>query len=312
MSTDKLAQIAAGLAEKVTARRRGPEKDLVDLGSLINPALDDIGTRRNKPKGITTGYADLDKLLGGLRRKELIIFAGATAMGKSIALVDIARHVSIRLGLTVALFSLEMDRGMIFDRILSAESGVPHTLIRDGLPNNAPEWDRIMAHIGPMAHAPLYVSDRAPMRVADIDACCRRLQRSPAGLDLVIIDHMHLQSPSSDRITDPTAKIADISTGNKRLAMGLDVPVLVAAQFNRAPGARMDKTPQLSDLRGASNIEQDADKIVLLHRPDYYDRDTPRRGEVDLIGAKNRLGETATVTVAAQLHLSRFRDMAHA
>ncbi|WBB94231.1 DnaB-like helicase C-terminal domain-containing protein [Verrucosispora sp. WMMC514] len=309
VSTEKLAQIATELAEKVTARRRTRDRDLIDLGSLINPALDDISTRLHRPKGITTGYSDLDAVLGGMNRKELILFAGATAMGKSIALVDVGRHVAIRLGLTVALFSLEMDRGMVFDRVLSAESGVPHRLIRDGLPDSAPEWGPIMAHIGPMANAPLYVSDRAPLRVADIDACCRRLKRSVA-LDLVIIDHMHLLLPSSDRITDATAKIADISTGCKRLAMGLDVPVLAAAQFNRAPAARMDKTPQMSDLRGASNIEQDADKIVLLHRPDYYDPDSPRRGEVDLIVAKNRAGQTETVTVAGQLHLSRFRDLA--
>ncbi|WP_435819877.1 replicative DNA helicase [Micromonospora tulbaghiae] len=309
MDPDRLAELALELGRKAQARRAGAQSDLVLLGSLINPAFDDIEQRHTRPKGIPTGYSEVDEVLGGMRRKELILLAGATGMGKSIAVVDICRHVAIRQRLSVALFTLEMAKEEVFERVLSAESGVPHDRIRDGLPSDAPEWSQIERRIGPMANAPFYVSDRAPMRVADIERCCRQMLESPAGLDLVAIDHMHLLRASTDRITDPNQRVADVSTSLKNMAMALDVPVLSAAQFNRAPAARMDKTPQMSDLRGASNIEQDANKIILVHRPDYYDRDSPRGGEVDLIVAKNRSGRTKVVTVAAQLHLSRFADM---
>lgn len=305
---DQLAQLAAQVQERAASRRQNRDRDLIDLGSLINPALDDIETRKGRPQGIRTGYTDLDRLFGGMRRKELILFAGATGMGKSIALVDVARRAAIGDRLVTALFSLEMDRGVVFDRILAAEAGVPHHRIRDGeLDDN--DWARVSANIGPMANAPLWVSDRAPLRIADIHACCRRLQRT-VGLDLVIIDHLHLLLPSNDRITDATAQITDIANGAKQMGMSLDVPVLAAAQFNRANATRLDKRPQMTDLRGAAAIEQAADKIVLIHRPEYYDPDTPRRGEVDLIAAKNRNGAQDVITVAAQLHFSRFLDMA--
>jgi replicative DNA helicase len=303
---EDLAALAQLLIEKAQPRRRVLE--MTDLGSLVNPGLDDIEARRTRPPGISTGFKDLDRTLGGLRRKQLITIGGATSMGKSICLVDIARHVSIRLRLNVGFFTFEMGKEEIFDRILAAESGVPHTLIRDGM-LDTDDWQKVHSKIGPMANAPLFLMDKAPMRVKDIAHHCRQQQRGP-GLDIVFVDHMHLVSPSSDRIVDRTAIMADVSPDLKRLAMELDVPVVAAAQLNRNSNMRTDKTPELVDLKGSSSIEQDSNVVILLHRPEYYDKDSPRRGEADFIVAKNRNGEKKTITVAAQLHLSRFVDMA--
>lgn len=301
-----LAALAESLVAKAQPRRRVLE--MTELGSLVNPGLDDIEERSKRPAGITTGFADLDRLLGGLRRKQLVTIAGATGMGKTITLVDIARHISIKLRLKVAFFSLEMSKEEMFERVLSAESTVPHHLIRDGkLDEN--DWCRVFAKIGPMSNAPLFLSDRAPMRVRDIEQCCRQMLRGP-GLDVVVVDHMHLVSPSDSRLIDQTAIVADVSRGLKQLGMSLDVPVLAAAQLNRNPSSRPDKTPQLTDLKGSSSIEQDSNVVILVHRPDYYDPDSPRRGEADLVVAKNRNGSQGVVTVASQLHLSRFVDMA--
>jgi replicative DNA helicase len=302
-----LATLAESLLAKANTRRE--ELPVTEIGSMLNFALDDIQDRRGRKVGIPTGFTDLDRLLGNMRRKNLIVIAGATGMGKSIACVDIARHVAIKLRLKVALFSFEMSKEEIFDRVLAAESGVPHFLIRDGN-LETDDWARIHGQIGPMANAPLFLSDKAPMRVVDIAKVCRQLQRGP-GLDLVIVDHMHLAKPSDPKITDLTQIIANVSPDLKReVAMALDVPVIAAAQLNRNPSSRLDKAPQLTDLKGSSSIEQDANVVILIHRPDYYDKDSPRRGEADFIVAKSRSGPTDTVTVAAQLHLSRFYDMA--
>ncbi|MER7166993.1 replicative DNA helicase [Micromonospora sp. NPDC000207] len=303
---EDLAVLAQSLIEKAQPRRRVLE--MTDLGSLINPGLDDIEQRANRPPGIPTGFTDLDELIGGLRRKQLITIGGATGMGKSIALVDIARHIAIRQRLNVAFFSFEMSKEEIFDRILSAESKVPHHLIRDGKLEDR-DWSRVMSTIGPMANAPLFLMDKAPMRVKDIAYHCRQQQRGP-GLDVVMVDHMHLVSPSNDRIVERTAIMENVSPDLKRLSMELDVPVVAAAQLNRNPSMRADKTPELTDLKGASSIEQDSNVVILLNRPDYYDKDSPRRGEVDFVVAKSRNSETKVITMAAQLHLSRFVDMA--
>lgn len=303
---DDLAALAHSLIEKAQPRRRMLE--MTELGSLINPGLDDIEARRTRPPGISTGFSDLDRILGGLRRKQLITIAGATGMGKSIALVDIARHIAIRLRLNVAFFSFEMAKEEIFDRVLAAEASVPHHVIRDGMLEES-DWRRVNDKIGPMANAPLFLMDKAPMRVKEIAHHCRQQQRGP-GLDIAFVDHMHLVSPSSDKIVDRTAIMADVSPDLKRLGMELDIPVVAAAQLNRNPNTRADKTPELTDLKGSSSIEQDSNVVILLNRPDYYDKDSPRRGEVDFIVAKNRNGTTDTVRMAAQLHMSRFVDMA--
>ncbi|MEV1315340.1 replicative DNA helicase [Micromonospora arborensis] len=302
---DDLADLARSLVEKAQPRKR--KLEMTQLGSLINPGLDDIDARANRPPGISTGYTEVDAILGGLRPKQLVTVAGATGMGKSIALVDMARHIAIKSRLKVAFFTFEMSNNEVFDRILAAQSKVPHRLIRDGLLDQE-DWRRINSKIGPMSNAPLFLTDKAPMRVADIRGHCMRQQDGP-GLDVVFVDHMHLTYPSSPRIVDRTAIMADVSPALKLLGMELDVPVVAAAQLNRGPSARLDKTPELTDLKGSSSIEQDSNVVILLHRPDYYDKDSPRRGEVDFVIAKNRNGETGTVTMAAQLHLSRFVDM---
>lgn len=304
--TADVVTLATELLQQVQAHRADPQ--MVQLGSLINPCLDDIETRKDRPLGITTGYGDLDKLIGGLRRKQLITVAGVTGAGKSVFLIDVARHVAIHGKLTVAFFSFEMDESEIFDRILSAEARVPHMAVRDGYLSED-DWSRISGKIGPMSNAPLFLAAEGRMTVTQIKTRCERL-RARHGLDLVIVDHMHLLAPSQ-RCNDEQTRMANISRSLKQdLAVGLDVPVLAAAQLNRASGTRTDKRPQLTDLKHSSSIEQDSNMVVFVHREDYYDKESPRAGEADLIVDKNRSGPKDTITVAAQLHYSRFVDMA--
>lgn len=305
---ESVAALAQSLVGKVRPRRAA--LDLTELGSLINPALDDIEARKNRSVGIRTGFTDLDKLLGGLRRKQLVTVAGATGMGKSVFLIDVARNVTINQGLTAAFFTLEMSNDEVFERILAAEAGVHFGVIRDGELDDR-DWQKVTNRLGPMSNAPFFLSDRAPMTVAAMRDACVRLRDARGRLDVVFVDHMHLVKPSNPKIIEKRAIIENVSEGLKQdLAMALDLPVVAAAQLNRNPSSRSDKRPELSDLKDSSAVEQNSNVVVLIHRDDYYNKDSPRRGEADLVVDKNRAGPKDVVTVAAQLHFSRFVDMA--
>lgn len=300
-----IAALAQELVDSAQIRRQ--DLHMHQLGSLINPCLDDIEVRRHKPKGIKTGFTDLDKVIGGMAPKQLITIAGPTSSGKSVFVTDLARRVAIKDRMTVAFFSLEMAKEEIFDRVIAAEASVPHTAVRDGTLTEA-DWAKVTAKLGPMSNAPLFIADEGNMTVADIAARSRRL-RDRHGLDLVVVDHMHLVTPSR-RNLDEKGMADEISRDLKKLAMDLGRPVVVAAQMNRNPSIRADKKPQLTDLKNSSSIEQNSNIVLMLHREEYYDKSSPRQGELDVVVAKNRGGETRDVQLAAQLHLSRFVDMA--
>ncbi len=303
-----VADLAHHLAAKVT-KRRG-ETSMVTLGSLINPALDRIEERVNEKPGLDTGFVELDEMLGGIRRKQLVTIAGATSMGKSITLIDIARRMCIQDGHVGAFFSLEMGNDEVFERILSAQSGVLHKRIRTGQMDEN-DWSKATKQIGPMTNAPLLMSDRGGLNVAQIVRACEEVIRIHGRLDVVFVDHMHLVKASNPRIVERTAVLEDVSEGLKSsLATELDVPVIAAAQLKRNDNVKSDQPPQMSDLKGSSSIEQNSNIVILVHPPEYYDAESPRAGETDFVVAKNRDGEKGTVTVASQLHLSRFVDFA--
>jgi replicative DNA helicase len=302
----EVADLAQRLTAKV-AKRRGVSS-MVPLGSLINPGLDLIEERLKQKPGLDTGFRQLDELLGGIRRKQLVTVAGATSMGKSITLIDFARQMCIKDGQIGAFFSLEMGNDEVFERILSAQSEVLHKHIRTGKMDDS-DWSKATKQIGPMTNAPLLLSDRGKLTVAQIVQSCQEVIRSHGRLDVVFVDHMHLVKPSSPRIVERTAIIENVAEDLKsNLAMDLDVPVIAAAQLKRNDGVKADQPPQLTDLKGSSSIEQMSNVAIIVHRPEYYDAESPRAGETDFVVAKNRDGEKGTVTVASQLHLSRFVD----
>lgn len=277
------------------------------LGAFAEIGLRDIEMRKQQARGIPTGFADLDRLLGGLRAGQLIVVAGRPGMGKSTLGLDIARHVSIRCGLTTAYVSLEMTIQELFDRCLSAQARIPYHVVRDG-GLSEDDWIRASRALGPMAEAPLGFTDETGLTVTRIANKLRRQARQ--GLDLAVIDHLGLVRDPSVARQGRQAEIAQITRDLKELAKDLAIPIVALVQLNREVTNRSDKTPQLTDLRESGEIEQSADTVILVHRDDYYIKDSPRAGEADLIVAKHRGGPTDTITVAAQLHLSRFIDMA--
>jgi replicative DNA helicase len=221
--------------------------------------------------------------------------------------LDFARAAAIKNDMATVLFSLEMGRNEITMRLLSAEARVSLASMRTGQMSDD-DWARLARRMSEVADAPLFIDDSPNMSMMEIRAKCRRLKQRQ-DLKFVIIDYLQLMS-SPRRVENRQQEVSEMSRSLKLLAKELDVPVVALSQLNRGPEQRTDKRPLLSDLRESGSIEQDSDVVILLHREDFYEQESPRAGEADLIVAKHRNGPTMTVTVAFQGHYSRFVDMA--
>jgi replicative DNA helicase len=301
---DEAQQIAYGLT---TGDRNGDGFE--GLAALLQPALDEIeaASQQTGMRGIPSGWADVDRLLNGLSAGQLVIVAGRPGMGKSVASTNIAQHAALRHNMASAIFSLEMSKVEITTRILSAEARVPLNTLRSGQLSDD-DWTKLARRMGEISEAPLYVDDTPNMNLMEIRAKARRLKQRH-DLKLLVVDYLQLMT-SPRRTESRQQEVADISRGLKLLGKEVECPVIAVSQLNRGPEGRQDKRPSLADLRESGSLEQDADVVILVHRDDYYDKESPRAGEADFIVAKNRTGATDTITVAAQLHLSRFVDMA--
>ncbi|MEH0821281.1 MULTISPECIES: replicative DNA helicase [Micromonospora] len=305
---DDIVDLAQQAVYEITEKR--VSEDFAVLADMLQPTLDEIeavGAQGGVMTGVPTGFTDLDRLLNGLHAGQLIIVAGRPGLGKSTASMDFARNAAIRANQASAIFSLEMSKVEIVMRLLSAEARVPLHVLRSGQLSDD-DWTKLARCMGEISEAPLFVDDTPSMNLMEIRAKARRLKQKH-DLKLIVVDYLQLMT-SPKRTESRQQEVADLSRGLKLLAKEVECPVIAVSQLNRGPEQRTDKRPQLSDLRESGSIEQDADVVILLHRDDYYDKESPRAGEADFIIAKHRNGPTDTVTVAAQLHLSRFVDMA--
>jgi replicative DNA helicase len=269
--------------------------------------IEAIGSRGGEMVGVPTGFADFDELTNGLHAGQMIVLAARPAVGKSTLGLDVARSAAIKNNMATCIFSLEMSRNEITMRLLSAEARVPLHHMRTGRLTDD-DWTRLARRMGEVSNAPLFIDDSPNMSMMEIRAKCRRLKQRH-DLKLVIIDYLQLMS-SGKRVESRQQEVSEFSRAIKLLAKELEVPVIAISQLNRGSEQRTDKKPQMSDLRESGSIEQDADMVVLLHREELYERESPRAGEADFIVAKHRNGPTATITVAFQGHYSRFVDMA--
>ncbi|MFI7073601.1 replicative DNA helicase [Micromonospora sediminicola] len=307
-STDDLATLAQQAVFEVTAREQA--EDFNALADMLQPTVEEIeaaGKRGGEMVGVPTGFTDLDRLLNGLTPGQLVLVAGRPGLGKSTLAADVARHAAIRAGQASAIFSLEMSKVEIVMRLLSAEARVPLHVLRSGQLSDD-DWSKLAKCMGEIADAPLFVDDTPSMNLMHIRSKAQRL-RQRHDLRLLVVDYLQLMT-SPKRSESRQQEVADLSRGLKLLAKELHIPIIGVCQLNRGPEQRQNKLPQLSDLRESGSLEQDADVVILMHRDDYYDKESARAGEADVIVAKHRNGPTDTVTVAAQLHLSRFVDMA--
>ena len=266
--------------------------------------------KNGRSLGIPTGFTDLDSLTGGFRPGEVIIVAARPGLGKSTLALDFLRSCSITHGLPAALFSMEMGRDEIKNRLFSAQARIAlYHMRQQGLMNDE-DWTRLGRVTARITGAPLHIDAEPTQTLARIQARCRSMQQT-TGLRMVVIDYLQLlHTGTSRRAENRQQEVAEMSRNLKVMATELQVPVVVLSQLNRGPMQRADKKPMSSDLRESGSIEQDADIVILLHREDAYERESPRAGEADLIVDKHRNGHLATITLAFQGHYSRFVDMA--
>jgi replicative DNA helicase len=307
-NVDDMVDRAQAEVYDVTDRRTS--EDYLPLSAIMGDALNEIEAISNhggEMVGVPTGFADLDALTNGLHGGQMVIVAARPALGKSTLGLDLCRSASIKHNLPSVIFSLEMSRNEIVMRLLSAEAQVPLHHMRSGNMSDS-DWTKLASKMGTVSEAPLFIDDSPNMTLMEIRAKCRRLKQRH-GLRLVVVDYLQLMT-SGKRVESRQQEVSEFSRSLKLLAKELDVPVIAISQLNRGPEQRTDKRPMLSDLRESGSLEQDADVVLLLHREDAYERESPRAGEADFIVAKHRNGPTSTVTVAFQGHYSRFVDMA--
>lgn len=280
------------------------------IGDTLDQLLDEISARGDgeMPDFIPTGFADLDSLLnGGLKPGQMVIVAARPGVGKSTLALDIMREMSIRRGEPSLLFSLEMTEDEVQERALSAESQVKIGCVKSGNMSEQ-EWGRVAAARDTLTEAPLWVDDNPELTMVDITAKAKLAVRHH-GVRLIAIDYLQLLK-SGAKEESRQQEVSSFSRQIKLLAKSCQVPVIAIAQLNRGVEQRGDDaTPKPSDLRESGSLEQDADLICLINRPDAQNKDHERAGEADIIVAKNRGGATGTVTVANQLHFSRFVQM---
>ena len=302
---DNAEQLVSGIIQQKTSSGIAHVSDvMVDTFE----GIEKNSKNRGKISGVSTGLRDLDNLTKGLQPSDLIILAARPAMGKSSLAMNIAQHVAIREEKTVAVFNLEMSAAQLGNRIIWSEAHIDGDKIRSGN-LDGDDWPQIARIIGRVSRSPLYIDDTPGITVTEIRSKCRKL-RLEHGLGLVVIDYLQLMQ-SGKRTDSRQQEIADISRSLKILAKELNVPIIALSQLSRATTSRTGNKPQLSDLRESGAIEQDADIVMFIHRPGYYDETVENKDLAELIVAKHRNGPTETIPLMWNGETTTFVSVAH-
>jgi replicative DNA helicase len=293
------------------AQRRNLQQ-LIHIREIVEASFAKIEERyenRDSLSGISSGFYDLDALTSGFQSSDLIIVAARPSMGKTALCLSFAQHASVEMNVPVAIFSLEMSKEQLVQRMLCSLAEIDASRLRSGnLHNN--DWNRLAMAMGRLGEAPIYIDDSAILTALEIRAKCRRLKAEYKNLGMIIIDYIQLMQ--GRKVTDNRVQeVSEISRSLKTLARELEVPVIALSQLSRAVEARQNKRPMLSDLRESGSIEQDADIVMFIYRDEYYNPDTEHRGEAEIIIAKQRNGPTGTVPLLYQGSITRFLNKVH-
>jgi replicative DNA helicase len=269
--------------------------------------IDYLHRHQGDVMGVPTGFAKLDKLLGGFQKSDLVILAARPSVGKTSLALNFALNAARRFRKVVGFFSLEMSAEQIVQRLLSMETGIDQQRLRQGEIRDD-EWDMLMRAAAELSETLLYIDDTPAMSAIELRTKARRLQ-AEHGLDLLLVDYLQLMRGDNHRSENRVQEISYISRSLKSLARELEAPLIALSQLSRAVEQRTDHKPQLSDLRESGAIEQDADIVMFIYREDMTKEDSERKNIADIVVAKHRNGPTDTIPLFFQKELTRFADL---
>jgi replicative DNA helicase len=297
-------------AELFAISQRRANADFVHIGQVVDSYFEQItylNEHRGEVVGVPTGYKDLDEVTGGLQRSDLIILAARPATGKTSLALCLAYNVALAGNGTVGIFSLEMSREQLVQRILAMHTGVDTQKLRTGNIRDS-DLQGVMEAMGQLSSIPLYIEDSAGLSISDVRSKARRLH-AEAGLDLLIVDYLQLMQGRAGRGDNRVQEVSEISRGLKGLARELNVPLIALSQLSRAVEGRATHVPMLSDLRESGSIEQDADIVMFIYREELYDRETDKKGIAEIHIAKHRNGPTAVIPLRFDAATTRFQNL---
>jgi len=287
-------------------------QNVVSLETILTESfdrLDELHKDKGKIRGLPTGYKDLDNVLAGLQRSDLIVLAARPSMGKSALVLNLAHNVATQAKEPVLLFSLEMSKEQLVDRLLAMESGVDAWALRTGNLTDA-DFEKIGRAMGTLSEAKIYIDDTPGITVSDLRTKARR-EAHQHGVGLIVVDYMQLMSGgnrfsgSDNRVQE----VSEISRGLKGVARELNVPLIALSQLSRSVESRSPQIPQLADLRESGSIEQDADVVAFIYREDYYNPETERKNITDILIKKHRNGPTDNIELYFERDKQRFRSL---
>jgi replicative DNA helicase len=272
--------------------------------------LDELSKQNGNLRGTATGFKALDNMLSGLQNSDLVILAARPSMGKSSLAMDIARHVAVYENKPVGIFSLEMSKDQLVDRLIASQANIDSWKLRTGKlssDGNDSDFSRIQHAMGSLSEAPIYINDAGVVSILQMRAMARRLQANN-GLSLLIVDYLQLMEPSN-KYGNAVSQITEISRSLKTLAKELNIPVLALSQLSRAVEARVPQIPRLADLRESGSIEQDADVVMFIYREDRYNENSLKKNIAEIIVAKHRNGPIGSVELYFDEQRVSFRNL---
>jgi replicative DNA helicase len=291
------------------------DKNFTPIREVLGDTFERIQTlseNQTEFRGIPTGFVDLDNLLGGFHNSDLIILAARPSMGKTAFALEIAQRMALKQQAGVAVFSLEMSKDQLVDRVIASVSGIEMRKIRTGRldeSGDGNEFVKLGNAINQLSEAPIWIDDSESLNILELRSKARRL-KSRHNLGVIIIDYLQLMSGKNEGYNgNRVQEVSDISRGLKMLAKELDIPVIALSQLSRNVEGREDKRPMLSDLRESGSIEQDADVVIFIHREEMYHKETKKKGIADILVSKHRNGEVGTVELAFVHRLATFENL---
>ena len=302
---DKAEKLIFSIAQKRVS------EDLVHIKNIVVKSYEQIEKRYNNRDdltGVPSGFYDLDNLTAGFQPSDLIIIAARPSMGKTSFCLNIAQEVGIRRKMPVAIFSLEMSKEQLVQRMLCSEAEIDSNRLRTGHMQSE-DWNKLAKAMGLLAEAPIFIDDSPGASVLELRAKCRRLCIEQGELGLVIVDYLQLMEGDRAGRQDRVQVISGVSRGLKNLARELKAPIIALSQLSRAVESRTSKKPMLSDLRESGSIEQDADIVMFIYREEYYDPESvDKKGKAEIIISKQRSGPVGSIELLFQNNITKFKN----